>query len=192
MMVWKVQLNCLKNNCLNMYKLTFIISLFYFLSACTNEMQKPKSDRYTAKQFKDSLVAINKTLMESEDRLIEKFIERKQWPVVSTGTGLRYIIYEKGKGQNLAQIGQYASISYIISLLNGKVCYQSKLGEKKSFTVEADDVESGLHEGIKYMKVGDRAKLIIPSYLAHGLIGDMDKIPPKSTIIYDLKLISLK
>lgn len=175
-----------------MYKFTLIISLFYLLSACTNELQNPKSDRYTAEQFKDSLVAINRTLMESEARLIEKFIERKQWPAVSTGTGLRYIIYEKGKGQNLAQIGQYASIAYTISLLNGKVCYQSKLGEKKSFTIEADDVESGLHEGIKYMKVGDRAKLIIPSHLAHGLIGDMDKIPPKSTIIYDLKLISLK
>lgn len=175
-----------------MYKLTFIISLICLLSACTSEVQKQKVGGYTEQQFKDGLVAINKTLMESEDRLIEKFIERKQWPVISTGTGLRYLIYEKGKGQNLAKIGQYASISYTISLLNGKVCYQSKLGEKKSFTIEADDVESGLHEGVKYMKVGDKAKLIIPSHLAHGLIGDMDKIPPKSTIIYDLKLISLK
>ena len=52
-----------------------------------------------------------------------------------------------------------------------------------------DYIESGLHEGISYMKEGDRAKIIIPSYLAHGLIGDLDKMPPLATIIYDIRLI---
>jgi len=28
--------------------------------------------------------------------------------------------------------------------------------------------------------------------LAHGLTGDNDKIPPRSTVIYDLELIALK
>lgn len=172
------------------------VLILFILSVCTYSCQEKKSSKstnpYTKEQFKDSLVAINKSLMISEDALIEKFLERKKWSVQSTGTGLRYLIYEKGKGQNLAKAGQYATISYEISLLNGKVCYKSELGDNKSFTIEADDVESGLHEGIKYMKVGDKAKMIIPSHLAHGLLGDMSKIPPRSTIIYDLKLLSLK
>jgi FKBP-type peptidyl-prolyl cis-trans isomerase len=40
------------------------------------------------------------------------------------------------------------------------------------------------------MKVGDKAKLIIPSHLGHGITGNMDKIPPLSTLIVDIELIS--
>lgn len=174
-----------------MYRFLLILSLFAFFS-CKDESKPKNVQRYTKEQFQDSLVEVNKVLMGSEDNLINKFIERKKWPVISSGTGLRYMIYSEGKGQNLAKAGQFATISYSISLLNGKVCYESDLGDNKSFLIEADDVESGLHEGIKYMKVGDKAKMIIPSHLAHGLLGDMDKIPPRSTIIYDVTLISLK
>lgn len=174
-----------------MYRFLLILSFFAFFS-CKDEPKPKNVQRYTKEQFQDSLVEVNKVLMGSEDNLINKFIERKKWPVISSGTGLRYMIYSEGKGQNLAKAGQFATISYSISLLNGKVCYESGLGDNKSFLIEADDVESGLHEGIKYMKVGDKAKMIIPSHLAHGLLGDMDKIPPRSTIIYDVTLISLK
>ena len=42
-----------------------------------------------------------------------------------------------------------------------------------------------------YMKEGDKAKLILPSHLAYGLIGDQNKIPQKATIIYDIELLEL-
>jgi FKBP-type peptidyl-prolyl cis-trans isomerase FkpA len=40
--------------------------------------------------------------------------------------------------------------------------------------------------------VGDKAILILPSHLAHGLVGDENKIPPKASVIYELELLSLK
>lgn len=168
----------------------FLICLVGFAVACDSEQRKV--ERYSQQQFKDSLIEVNKTLMNSEDHLIDQFLKRKQWNVTSTGTGLRYIIYKEGKGQNLAQPGQYATIAYKVSLLNGKVCYQSKPGDYKEFLIERDNVESGLHEGVKYMKVGDKAKLIMPSHLAHGLLGDMSKIPPRAPIVYDIELLRLK
>jgi FKBP-type peptidyl-prolyl cis-trans isomerase len=42
------------------------------------------------------------------------------------------------------------------------------------------------------MKKGDQAKLILPSYLAHGLLGDRQKIPPQSVLFIDLELVELK
>jgi FKBP-type peptidyl-prolyl cis-trans isomerase len=59
------------------------------------------------------------------------------------------------------------------------------------FEIDRADIESGIHEGIKFMSVGDRAKLIIPSHLAHGLVGDLDKVPPLSTLVVDIHLIVL-
>jgi len=42
------------------------------------------------------------------------------------------------------------------------------------------------------MRVGDRAKFIIPSHLAFGLIGDQKKIRHKATLVYDLEFVSMK
>jgi FKBP-type peptidyl-prolyl cis-trans isomerase len=53
-------------------------------------------------------------------------------------------------------------------------------------------VEAGLEDGILLMHEGGRAKFIIPSHLAFGLTGNGNKIPPKSTLIYDIKLLKIK
>ena len=41
------------------------------------------------------------------------------------------------------------------------------------------------------MKVGDKAKFIIPSHLAFGLLGDENKIPKRATLVYDVELIDV-
>ena len=59
------------------------------------------------------------------------------------------------------------------------------------FLVEMDDVESGLHEAIQLMSPGDSAVVLIPSYRAHGLIGDQDRIPMRSSLVYHIGLLKL-
>ena len=82
-------------------------------------------------------------------------------------------------------------INYTVTLLNGDTCYATK-GEPEEFTVGEDNAESGLHEGIQLMHEGDKAIMIIPSHLAHGLAGDLKKIPIRSTIVYDVELVKVK
>jgi FKBP-type peptidyl-prolyl cis-trans isomerase len=53
-------------------------------------------------------------------------------------------------------------------------------------------VESGIHEGIKLMRVGEKSKLVFPSHLAHGLVGDLKDIPPLSPLVVDIELIELQ
>jgi FKBP-type peptidyl-prolyl cis-trans isomerase len=53
-------------------------------------------------------------------------------------------------------------------------------------------VESGMHEAVLLMHVGGKAKFILPSYMANGLQGDNDKIPPMSAILVDLELLEVK
>jgi FKBP-type peptidyl-prolyl cis-trans isomerase len=33
--------------------------------------------------------------------------------------------------------------------------------------------------------------VLIPSFLAHGIAGDLDKVPPQSPLRYDLRLVEL-
>jgi FKBP-type peptidyl-prolyl cis-trans isomerase FkpA len=79
-----------------------------------------------------------------------------------------------------------------ISLLDDTEVYKTAEDEVNEFVIDRTDIESGIHEGIKKMKVGEKAKLIIPSHLAHGLIGDLDKVPPLSVLIVDIHLVKLK
>jgi FKBP-type peptidyl-prolyl cis-trans isomerase len=173
-----------------MIKISNILILFIgfsFLFSCTPEVKKEKQ---LILPTEDESSDMNKVWIKEEHQLIEKFVERNGWEVSKTGTGLRYLIYEKGNGEQ-AKPGMRAMISYSISLLDGTKCYSTEEIGPQPFSINRDDVESGLHEGITYMKVGDRAKLIIPSYLAHGLAGDLNKIPTLATIIYDIRLLGV-
>ncbi|HOI87851.1 MAG TPA: FKBP-type peptidyl-prolyl cis-trans isomerase, partial [Lentimicrobium sp.] len=73
----------------------------------------------------------------------------------------------------------------------GDEIYNSDKDGLKEFLIGRGGVESGLEEGILLLRVGDKAKFIIPSHLGFGLLGDQNLVPPKSTLIYDLELISL-
>ena len=41
------------------------------------------------------------------------------------------------------------------------------------------------------MSPGDSAMIIIPSYRAHGLAGDQNKIPMRSSVVYHIGLVKL-
>ena len=106
-----------------------------------------------------------------------------------TESGVYYMVMQTGTGDS-ALTGQTAKVTYDIYLLDGTKCYSSEDGPKE-FVIGEDYVESGLHEGILRMHLGEQMRFILPSHLAHGLTGDQDKIPPRSSVVYEVKLLEL-
>ncbi len=168
-----------------------IVFLLWFGMFSCQEDEKNNNTILNEQQVKEVLINANKEAAEEESLQIDAYIKRRNLDVIITGTGLRYQIYKKGSGEK-AVIGKHAVVSYEVSLIDGTICYSTKEFGPEEFKIGSDRVESGLHEGICYMSVGDKAKIIIPSHLAHGLMGDSKKIPIRSTIIYDIELIKLK
>jgi FKBP-type peptidyl-prolyl cis-trans isomerase FkpA len=173
-------------------------NLFLFIAilvtgvACKDQhKQSVQHTNIQSKEFQDKLIEANKMYVKRESDEIDQYVAHKGWNMITTGTGLRYMIVRKGNGP-MPKPEQSANVNFKISLLDGRVCYSSDSTGPKEFIVAADNVESGLHEGIQYMHVGDKAVLILPSHLAHGLIGDENRIPPKASVIYELELLSLK
>ncbi len=170
-----------------MNKLSVFV-LLLILAACgeeKKEMPKIEWDQEKSTKF-------NKELAIEEDINIKLFLEQHtSWEMTKTGSGLQYYIYKSGTGETTAQVGNIAQVEMNITLLDGTECYSTKSDEYEEFVIDKSDIETGIQEGIKKLKLGDCAKLIIPSHLAHGLIGDMDKIPPLSTLVVDIKLIGL-
>jgi FKBP-type peptidyl-prolyl cis-trans isomerase len=75
-----------------------------------------------------------------------------------------------------------------VSLLDGTLCYTSDKTGPKKIKIDMGNVESGLHQGLKLMKVGEKAIFILPPHLAHGLTGDNNLIPPKASVFYEIEV----
>ncbi len=150
---------------------------------------EPEEPVFTTEQS----IEMSQHWSKDESYIIDQFVERNQWPAKVSGTGVRYYIYEEGNGA-IAEPGKVAVVNFEIRLLDADttLCYSSNPESPSEFLIEMDNVESGLHEAITYMKEGDKAFIILPHYLAHGLLGDMDKIPPLSPVLYDIELLYLK
>lgn len=169
-------------------KAIYYLSLILIFASCAEEIEKPQEIEWTKEKSSD----LGKNLAMQEEMDIKIFLaSHKSWKTVKTGSGLRYYIYQQGTGPK-AESDQIAEVRYKINQLDGTLCYQTDSLETNYFKIDKSDIETGVQEGIKKMRVGDKAKLIIPSHLGHGLIGDLDKIPPLTVLVIDIELISLK
>ena len=171
-----------------MYLKVYPLLILFIIALSCNQKQEETEQEIPWNTEKST--QFNKDITIEEDLRIKMFIESRNWKTVKTGSGLRYYIYQHGTGIQ-AMPGMDAEVKFKIHLLDGTLCYQTDSLETEIFKIDHSEVESGVQEGIKKMRVGDRAKLIIPSHLGHGLTGDMNKIPPLNTIVVDLELISL-
>ena len=142
----------------------------------------------TKKDINESLEKANRYLLIQEAELIDDYIERHDLNVFQTGTGLRYQIHNHGDGV-LIKDGDIVTLEYEVRLLNGILIYSSKNDGSKTFLVGRGGVESGLEEAILKLCKNSVATLILPAHLAHGLIGDGNKVPPRATLVYKLKVI---
>jgi peptidyl-prolyl cis-trans isomerase A (cyclophilin A) len=109
-----------------------------------------------------------------------------------TESGLRYQFIQKGEGKQ-AQTGKTVSVHYEGSLESGKV-FDSSYPRKKpiEFKLGQGQVIEGWDEGIQLLRVGDKARFVIPSDLGYGSRGAGGAIPPNATLIFDVELMDVK
>ncbi len=125
---------------------------------------------------------------QQEDKQINAYLAERSETMGVSPTGLRYRIYREDEPCDSILSDQRVVLNYEVRLLDGTLCYTSEKTGPRAFMVDHDDVESGLHEGVKYMCYGDSAVMLLPSYLAHGLTGDGQKIPSNSPVLYYLRV----
>lgn len=171
-----------------MVKFLSLLTIVLTLISCSED--KKNRMPISTNKLKNQLIVVNKQATEIESNQIDAYVKRRKLNVTKTPTGLRYEIYKDVEGETVKE-GQHAVVNYKVSLIDGTECYNTH-DTAEIFKVGKDYVESGLHEGITYMSKGDKALIIIPSHLAHGLAGDFNKIPIRSTIIYDIELVDIK
>jgi len=170
----------------NWIVLALIVSLMFSIG-CGDPKKNGKPFQLDPKKVENTLAELHKKNIKIEDQQIDDYLNRRGWDFTRTKSGLRYKIYKEGIGLKPKE-GQGVVLEYQLNLIRGELIYDSKKDGVKMFTVGEADEPTGLQEVVQLMEVGSRAKVILPSYLAYGAVGDENKIPPRATLFYDLYL----
>ncbi len=109
---------------------------------------------------------------------------------IATASGLKYVDLKVGDGPP-PKVGQTVSVDDTGTLENGTQFDSSRGKRHYVFRIGTGAVIKGWDEGLMSMKVGGKRKLIIPSALGYGAAGS-GEIPPNSTLLFDVELLSVK
>ncbi|MFZ4740936.1 MAG: FKBP-type peptidyl-prolyl cis-trans isomerase [Bacteroidales bacterium] len=141
----------------------------------------------------------------NESKDLEKYLADNKIKVKPTESGLYFIEIKKGSGAK-AEKGKTVKVNYTGKLTNGTVFDTSVEAEAKKsntynekrpyepieFPLGQGQVIPGWDEGISMMKVGGKAKLIIPSKIGYGERGAGNSIPPCAVLVFDVELVAVK
>jgi peptidylprolyl isomerase len=108
-----------------------------------------------------------------------------------TDSGLRYLITQTNPSGTSPEAKDMVSVHYTGYLLDGTK-FDSSLDRNQpiEFPVGTGRVIRGWDEGIMLLKTGEKAELVIPSYLAYGP-RQTGPIPPNSILKFEVELLDI-
>lgn len=114
----------------------------------------------------------------------------KKSGVTTTESGLQYEVLKRGNSHDHPSASSKVNVHYHGTLIDGTVFDSSvERGEPISFPLNG--VIAGWTEGVQLMSPGDRFRFVIPANLAYGDRQASPKIPPGSTLIFEVELLEI-
>jgi FKBP-type peptidyl-prolyl cis-trans isomerase len=109
----------------------------------------------------------------------------------TTSSGLKYLVLQKGTGTVSPKATDTVQVHYHGTLLDGTV-FDSSVERRQPIAFPLNQVIPGWTEGLQLMKVGDKFKFEIPPNLAYGPNSPSPKIPPNSTLVFEVELLGIQ
>ncbi len=130
-------------------------------------------------------------LLDVKDHIVAELWDVDQTKLNTTESGLMYFIVDQGDG-DFAMDGNVVTVHYSGFLKDGtKFDSSVERDEPFTFVIGNKQVIAGWDEGIRLLKKGGKARFVIPPSLGYGDI-TAGKIPPSSTLIFDVELLDVK
>ena len=145
-----------------------------------------ESNKIIGEYFNKKQDAKNQRLAIDSKAFLEK--NKQKDGVMTTESGLQYLILSEGKGNN-PTLNDNVTVHYHGTLIDGTI-FDSSVDRKQPATFPLNGVIPGWQEALQMMSVGSKWKIFIPSELAYGESG-AGAIGPNSTLIFEVELLSI-
>ncbi len=167
----------------------------FLMSASCNSGKKandePLAYSDVKHQYQKPMIEMNKEIIAVNDEMIRGFIKRRNWDMQQSPSGLYYQIYSHSDGE-MPLPGANVEFTYNTWLLDGTLIYSSDSLGNREMLIGHNNEESGIDEGLRLMRVGEKARFILHPHLAFGVPGDGYKVPYRAVLVYDIELIAIK
>lgn len=122
----------------------------------------------------------------------KKFLEENKTKagVVTLPSGLEYKIIKTGTGPK-PTAESFVEVHYHGTLIDGTV-FDSSVERNKTAKFGVNQVIPGWTEILQLMPVGSKWIVYVPYELGYGAHGAGDKIPPFSTLIFEIELLAIE
>lgn len=108
----------------------------------------------------------------------------------TTASGLQYEVLRRGTGTVSPTATDTVTVHYHGTTLSGAV-FDSSVERGQPASLPLNGVIRGWTEGVQLMKVGDKFRFVIPFNLAYGANSPSPKIPPYSTLVFEIELLGI-
>ena len=137
-------------------------------------------------RYKENMINANRVVIQSEATQIEGYLQRRGMETTALPCGALYHEYTHGNGGTIAP-DDTVVVTYRLEALDGTPFYTR---QTDTLTVGRRQVTVALDDLLLQVPYGSQAWLIAPSNAAYGVVGDGDRVPSRTVIVYNIVTIN--
>jgi len=162
-----------------------------FTSCKSPEARRPISQK-TGSFIKESAER-NKKLVEKEESVIAQMIEKDTSKTyIASESGFWYYYNVKVEKDTItAKFGDVVNFDYNVKDFKGQTIYSDEEITADDYSMDQEELFTGLREGLKLMKPGETVTFLFPSQKAYGYYGDTKKIGTNVPLICEVTVNSI-
>ncbi|MGI9533135.1 gliding motility-associated peptidyl-prolyl isomerase GldI [Lutimonas sp.] len=173
-------------------KYAFVISIviLFAVSCSSPEARKPIVRKTSS--FMNESIERNKMLNKAENAvLLQRMKSDSLHTYLNSENGYWYYYEQTVSNDDYTpNRGDEVFYKHEIKALNGTVIYAAEDLGTKSYLIDKEELITGLQDGLKLMKEGEKVTFLFPSYKAYGYTG-FDKVKPNQPLLYSVELLKI-
>ena len=163
-----------------------MLTLLFVVAACGDRTPIVEIETDNSTRYKENMINANRVVIQSEATQIEGYVQRRGMKTTPLPCGALYVEQAHGNGSNINP-DDTVVVTYRLEALDGTPFYTRQTDTlvvgRRQVTVALDDL-------LQQLTYGSRAILIAPSNAAYGVVGDGDRVPSRTVIVYNIESIN--
>jgi gliding motility-associated peptidyl-prolyl isomerase len=168
----------------------FVFLLTILATSCNQHQEARRPISQKSGSFMKKSAERNKKLIASEEGQIDAIIKsnpKVKYMASTKGYWYTYVV-ENNLDTITPKKGDVAFFDYEIKDLKGNVIYSEVELRPQTYSVDKQNIMTGLREGIKLMHKNEKVTFLFPSHIAFGYHGDEKKIGTNQPILCTVTL----